>query len=82
MKPSAMPASVDRSAARGVARRMRSATSDPASSMTPAPKQATSPVCHANSAAASASSPRALAASEAGSMTRKMKANSDTVLMP
>ena len=47
MKLRAMPASVERSAARGVALRTRSATNAAASSMTPESSVARSPACHA-----------------------------------
>ncbi len=80
MKVSAMPARVESRAARGVERRTRSATKAPASSMTPEPRQATSPACQAMRAGSSA--PRAWAASLAGSMTRNTWAKRETVLMP
>ena len=54
MKPSAMPASVERSAARGVALRTRSATNAAASSMMPEQSVATSPACHAMRAGSAA----------------------------
>ena len=80
MNPSAMPASVESSAARGVARRIRSATSAPASSMSPEARQATRPACQATRAGSAA--PAACAAIFAGSMTRKTKAKRETVLIP
>jgi len=43
MNPSAIPASVERSAARGVARRIRSAIGAQPSSINPEPRHATSP---------------------------------------
>jgi hypothetical protein len=82
MKPSAMPPSADKSAARGVARRSRSAKGAARSSIMPALRQATRPKRQAASAASSSLSPRPLAAKSSGSMTRKTKANSDTVLTP
>ena len=80
MNPSAMPASVESSAARGVALRTRSATGAHASSMTPEQKVANSPACHATRAGSAA--PAAAASAFAGKMTRNTCANSDTVLMP
>ncbi len=80
MKPRAMPASVERSAARGVALRTRSATKAPALSMSPEPMQASNPACHAT--VAGSAWPAAWAASFAGSITRKTWAKSETVLMP
>ena len=50
MKPSAMPASVESSAARGVALRTRSATNAPPSSMMPEANVASSPACQATRA--------------------------------
>ena len=47
IKPIAMPASVDKRAARGVYRRISGATNAPKSSITPLPRQATSPICQA-----------------------------------
>ena len=80
MKLSAMPASVERSAARGVALRTRSAIGAHASSMTPEQNVANSPACHAMRAGSAA--PAAIASALAGSMTRNTCAKSDTVLMP
>ncbi len=69
MKVRAIPASVDRSAARGVARRSRSATKAPPNSIRPEPRHATRPARQATTAGSGA--PAASAASRAGSMTRK-----------
>ena len=80
MNVSAMPASVERSAARGVACRTRSANGAQTSSITPEPRHATRPACHATRAGSAA--PAASATSFAGSMIRKTCANSETVLMP
>jgi hypothetical protein len=80
MKVSAMPASVESRAARGVELRIRSDTVLPRSSMAPDPKQATRPACQATRAGSGA--PAASAASFAGSITRKTWAKSETVLMP
>ena len=80
MKLSAMPASVERSAARGVALRTRSATNAAASSMTPETNVARSPACHATRDGSAA--PARSASALAGSMTRNTWAKSDTVLMP
>jgi hypothetical protein len=80
MKLSAMPASVDSSAARGVILRSRSATGAAASSMTPDAKVANSPACQATRTGSAA--PAAIASVLAGSITRNTCANSDTVLMP
>ena len=68
MKVSAMPASVESRAARGVERRIRSATKAPASSISPEPRQATRPACQATRTGSGW--PAACAASLAGSMTR------------
>ena len=48
MKAMAMPERVDKSAARGVARRIRSATKDPENSITPETKQAARPMRQAS----------------------------------
>ena len=76
----AMPASVDSSAARGVALRTRSANGAAASSMTPDESVANRPACHATRAGSAA--PAAIASVFAGSMMRKTCAKSDTVLIP
>ena len=80
MKPSATPARVESSAARGVALRRRSATKEPATSISPEPRQASRPACQATRTGSAA--PAAVAASFAGNMTKKTCANTDTVLMP
>ena len=69
MNPSAMPASVDSSAARGVTRRTAAAAGARTSSIRPEAKHATSPACQAMRAGSAA--PAASATSFAGSMTRK-----------
>ena len=76
----AMPASVERSAALGVAFRARSAIGAIANSMMPEHSVATSPACHAMRAGSAA--PAAVASALAGSMIRNTCAMSDTVLMP
>ena len=80
MKLRAMPASVESSAARGVALRTRSAIGAAASSITPDASVAKSPACQAMRAGSAA--PAAIASVFAGSMTRKTCAKSETVLMP
>ena len=80
MNAIAMPASVERSAARGVALRTRSANGAATSSMMPELSVAKRPACHATRAGSAA--PAAAAAIFAGSITRNTKPNSETVLMP
>ena len=80
MKLSAIPASVESNAARGVARRTRSAKNAHASSMRPEHSVANSPACHATRTGSAA--PAAVASTFAGSITRNTCAKSETVLMP
>jgi hypothetical protein len=82
MKLTAIPASVESSAARGVARRIWSAMSAPTSSITAHSRQAARPSCQARCAAAASDRPASCAANLTGSITRNTYANSDTVLMP
>src|SRR5438105_12215129 len=74
MKLNAMPASVERSAARGVALRTRSAIGANASSMTPEQNVAKRPACQAMRTGSAA--PAAIASILAGSMTRNTCAKS------
>ena len=80
MNPSAMPARVESSAARGVALRMRSAMNAQATSMIPDTSVASNPACHATRAGSA--TPACSASALAGSMMRKTCANKETVLMP
>ena len=80
MNPSAMPASVESSAARGVALRTRSATIASASSITPEQNVAKSPACQATREGSGA--PALMASILAGSMIRNTCAMSETVLIP
>ena len=77
-----MPASVERSAARGSHRRSGSASTLPISSITPDPRQATSPACQDKVIASSMVAPRSSAINFTGNMTRKTCAKRLTVLMP
>ena len=82
MNVSPMPASVERSAARGSHRRSGSANTLPISSMMPDPKQATSPACQDKAIASSIVAPRSSAINLIGSITRKTCAKRLTVLIP